>query len=69
MNWRQVNKKTVKCLITAFSFQPYFHTGRSKQAHMYHRDGTGPRASHKKSERRKGWDGRAQLHKVSPLLK
>lgn len=32
MNWKQVNKKTVKCLITAFSFQTYLHTRRSKQA-------------------------------------
>lgn len=32
MNWKQVNKKTVKCLITAFSFQAYLHTRRSEQA-------------------------------------
>lgn len=69
MNWRQVNKKMVKCLITAFSFQAYLQLEGASKLMLYHRNGPRPRASHKNKQEEEGLGWKNKITKVSLLLK
>lgn len=71
MNWRQGTKKPGERLITALSFQPDFHAGRSERARVVPHTWDRAKRSRKNSRRRKGWGGRAnhtECHRYSSDL-